>query len=59
MTLSLKFLHTQNGMTREQFATDSAPASNHLSKLERGLSSPSIGPALKNSLLSERRYGIS
>src|SRR3954447_25413448 len=47
MTLNLKFLRVQSGMTLEQLATDSGLTKSYLSKLERGLSSPSIGAALK------------
>ena len=47
MTLNLKFLRVQSGMTLEQLATDSGLTRSYLSKLERGLSSPSIGSALK------------
>ena len=47
MSLNLKFLRVQSGMTLEQLATDSGLTRSYLSKLERGLSSPSIGSALK------------
>ncbi|MCK1483900.1 MULTISPECIES: XRE family transcriptional regulator [unclassified Bradyrhizobium] len=47
MTLNLKFLRVQSGMTLEQLAADSGLTRSYLSKLERGLSSPSIGSALK------------
>jgi transcriptional regulator with XRE-family HTH domain len=47
MTLNLKFLRVQSGMTLEQLASDSGLTRSYLSKLERGLSSPSIGSALK------------
>ena len=47
MTLNLKFLRVQSGLTLEQLATDSGLTRSYLSKLERGLSSPSIGSALK------------
>jgi transcriptional regulator with XRE-family HTH domain len=47
MTPNLKFLRVQSGMTLEQLATDSGLTKSYLSKLERGLSSPSIGVALK------------
>jgi len=38
MTLNLKFLRIQNGMTLEQLAADSGLTRSYLSKLERGLS---------------------
>ena len=47
MTLNLKFLRVQSGMTLEQLATDTGLTRSYLSKLERGLSSPSIGSAIK------------
>ena len=47
MSLNLKFLRVQSGMTLEQLATDSGLTRSYLSKLERGLSAPSIGSALK------------
>ena len=47
MTLNLKFLRVQSGMTLEQLASDSGLTRSYLSKLERGLSSPSIGSAIK------------
>ena len=45
--MNLKLLRVQSGMTLEQLATDSGLTRSYLSKLERGLSSPSIGSALK------------
>jgi transcriptional regulator with XRE-family HTH domain len=47
MAVNLKFLRVQSGMTLEQLATDSGLTRSYLSKVERGLSSPSIGAALK------------
>jgi transcriptional regulator with XRE-family HTH domain len=46
-TLNIKFLRVQSGMTLEQLATDSGLTRSYLSKLERGLSQPSIGSAVK------------
>ena len=47
MTLNLKFLRVQTGMTLEQLSQDSGLTRSYLSKVERGLSSPSIGTAIK------------
>lgn len=47
MTLSLRSLRLQRGMTLEQLAADSGLTRSYLSKLERGLSSPSIGSAIR------------
>lgn len=46
MALNLKFLRVQSGMTLEQLAEDSGLTRSYLSKIERGLSTPSIGSAL-------------
>ena len=46
MALNLKFLRVQSGMTLDQLAKDSALTRSYLSKIERGLSNPSIGSAL-------------
>jgi transcriptional regulator with XRE-family HTH domain len=43
---SLKFLRVQSGMTLEQLAADSGLTRSYLSKVERGLSNPSIGAAM-------------
>lgn len=47
VALNLKFLRVQSGMTLEQLATDSGLTRSYLSKIERGLSNPSIESALK------------
>lgn len=46
MIHNLKFLRVQSGMTLEQLATESGLTRSYLSKIERGLSNPSIGSAL-------------
>jgi transcriptional regulator with XRE-family HTH domain len=43
---SLKFLRVQSGMTLAQLAADSGLTRSYLSKIERGLSTPSIGAAM-------------
>lgn len=47
VALNLKFLRVQSGMTLEQLAADSGLTRSYLSKIERGLSNPSIESALK------------
>jgi transcriptional regulator with XRE-family HTH domain len=42
----LKFFRVQSGMTLEQLAADSGLTRSYLSKVERGLSAPSIGAAM-------------
>lgn len=46
MALHLKFLRVQSGMTLEDLARDSGLTRSYLSKIERGLSTPSIDSAL-------------
>jgi transcriptional regulator with XRE-family HTH domain len=46
MIHNLKFLRVQSGMTLEQLATESGLTRSYLSKIERGLSNPSIESAL-------------
>ncbi len=46
MALRLKFLRIQSGMTLEDLAKDSGLTRSYLSKIERGISSPSIESAL-------------
>lgn len=46
MAVSLKFLRVQSGMTLEQLAADSGLTRSYLSKIERGLSNPSIASAM-------------
>ncbi|MGJ7542372.1 helix-turn-helix domain-containing protein [Variovorax sp. LT1R16] len=46
MTLHLKYLRVQSGMTLEDLARDSGLTRSYLSKIERGLSTPSIESAL-------------
>jgi len=47
MALHLKYLRVQCGLTLEQLAEDSGLTRSYLSKIERGVSSPSIESALK------------
>jgi transcriptional regulator with XRE-family HTH domain len=47
MPLKLKFLRLQRSMTLEQLSAKSGLTRSYLSKLERGLSVPSIGSAIK------------
>lgn len=47
MALNLKFLRVQIGLTLEQLASDSGLTRSYLSKVERGISKPSIESALK------------
>ena len=51
MALNLKFLRVQSGLTLEQLASDSGLTRSYLSKVERGISKPSIESALKLSLI--------
>lgn len=46
MALNLKLLRVQSGMTLEQLAADSGLTRSYLSKVERGLSNPSIASAM-------------
>lgn len=46
MALNLKFLRVQSGLTLEDLARDSGLTKSYLSKVERGVSSPSIESAL-------------
>ena len=46
MALHLKFLRIQSGMTLEDLAKDSGLTRSYLSKIERGVSTPSIESAL-------------
>lgn len=45
--MRLKFLRVQSGMTLEQLAEDSGLTRSYLSKIERGISVPSISSAFK------------
>lgn len=47
LALNLKFLRVQSGQTLEQLAADSGLTRSYLSKIERGISNPSIDSALK------------
>lgn len=47
MSLKLKMLRVQAGLTLEDLATATDLTKGYLSKLERGLSEPSVGAALK------------
>lgn len=46
MALNLKYLRVQSGLTLERLAEDSGLTRSYLSKVERGLSNPSIASAL-------------
>ncbi len=61
MTVKLKLLRVQSGLTLEQLAVDSGLTRSYLSKIERGLSVPSIESAMKISealgVTVERLFG--